>query len=74
MNAGKSLSIERSGQTWLPIGRPSGFAASLAALAASNPAEPAPIAALFMNSRLDIAVISIDPFIMFPPRTLTINS
>ena len=64
--AGKSLSLERRGQTWLPMGRPSGFAASLAVLAASNPAAPEPIATRFMNSRLDIAVISIIAFLTSP--------
>jgi hypothetical protein len=47
------------GQTWLPIGRPRGFAPNFAALAASSPVVLEPIATRFMNSRLDISLIII---------------
>src|SRR5271165_5449310 len=57
--------MERSGQTWLPMGRPSGpngLARSSAALATKNPAALEQTAAFWMNSRLDIAAIYISPF------------
>src|SRR5208282_3583972 len=57
-NAGKSWSLERRGHTWLPMGRPSGLATSSVALPASDPAMQ-PIAALAMNSRLDITFTSV---------------
>src|SRR5207245_2838856 len=66
-NAGKSLSIERSGQTWLPIGSPRGLAARLAALATNNPAAPEQIVTLSVNSRRDIVLISIFPFFVIVP-------
>src|SRR6266850_2441451 len=64
-NAGKSLSIERSGQTWLPMGSPRGLAARLAALATSKPAAPEQIVTLSVNSRRDIVLISIFPFLVY---------
>ncbi|HXT24689.1 MAG TPA: hypothetical protein VN749_07650 [Candidatus Eisenbacteria bacterium] len=49
--------IERVGQTWLPMGRPSGAAERFEALAARKPAAPEEITAFSINFRLDIGVI-----------------
>jgi hypothetical protein len=54
----KSLRIERMGQTWLPMGRPSGLAANFSAVPTRNPAAPEPIATVVSNWRLDISIIS----------------
>jgi hypothetical protein len=51
------LIIERVGQTWLPIGRPSGAAERFEALAARKPAAPEEITAFSTNFRLDIGVM-----------------
>ena len=58
-NAGKSWSIERNGHTWLPMGKPSGFAASFVALAVIKLGTLEPTASLLTNSRLEIVVIGV---------------
>src|SRR5947209_5566646 len=57
-NAGKSLSIERRGYVWLPIGRPSGFARTSAAFQNRDAARPEQRATRLANPRLDIVFIS----------------
>jgi len=63
------LSIVRRGHTWLPMGKRSGFATSLVALPASDPATPQPIAVLARNSRLDITFTSVS-FLHFPAQAI----
>jgi hypothetical protein len=47
------------GQTWLPIGKPSGVAESLAVPAAARAAAPEPTTTFSINFRLEIGVITI---------------
>src|SRR3954466_11345642 len=57
--AGRSFSCARCGHVWLPIGRPSGLAASLIAPDATNPATAACAPPSLKNSRLLIGAISV---------------
>src|SRR3954468_9258644 len=57
--AGRSLSCAQCGHVWLPIGRPSGLAASLIAPDATNPATAACAPDCLKNSRLLIGAISV---------------
>src|SRR6185503_12607482 len=65
-----SAIIARCGYVWLPIGRPSGFADAVPALARTNPAAAAPAAVFPKNSRLVIGSIVIAP----DRRFLSLNS
>jgi hypothetical protein len=61
------LSIDRVGQTWLPIGSPSGVAETSEAPAARTPAALAEIIAFSMKSRLEIeGMASLLPFLVSP--------
>src|SRR3954464_8602466 len=70
--AGKSLIIDRVGQTWLPIGSPSGAAETFEAPAARTPAAAAEIIAFSMNSRLEIGAIAF--LLLVNPVALNHNS
>src|SRR3954468_14286078 len=67
--AGKSLIIDRVGQTWLPIGSPSGAAETFEAPAARTPAAPAKITAFSMNSRLEIGAMAF----LLPVKPVALN-
>src|SRR5580765_6184228 len=54
-----SAIIARCGYVWLPIGRPSGFADAVPALASMNPAAAAPVAVFPKNSLLVIRSIGV---------------